>query len=119
MDADRQIVYPVYHVFHALAPGPEPWMAHAPVSNGPDAVAGIALTGGVRRRVLVANLTDRERTLRLPASVPAVRVLRLDAATADLAMRHPGDWRSAARVERWPEAIAPHAVLQLDWEEER
>jgi hypothetical protein len=82
-------LFPLYHVFAAIADLPESQLQRVTVAD-PLSVEAIAIRQLNQFRVLIANLTDRSSTLRL--AVPAVRELaqrNLDESTYDHAAFDP------------------------------
>ena len=76
------------------------------MSDGPLAVEGFVLQKGTKRRILLANLTDKEQKTRIENVVTGkpFRVRSLDETNAEAAMTSPESFR-----QHWQEATATGA----------
>jgi hypothetical protein len=105
-------LFPLYHVFAAIATFGEPQVAMVSLADGLS-VEALALRNGSRVRILAANLTDEEREVRLDlpgAAELTVRVLdetTYEEAAADPAfLLHPGEAVTRSRLTLPPFALA-------------
>jgi hypothetical protein len=105
-------LFPSYHVFAAIATFGEPQVAMVSLADGLS-VEAVALRNGSRVRVLLANLTNEEREVRLDlpgAAELTVRVLdetTYEEAAADPAfLIHPGEPVTRSRLTLPPFALA-------------
>jgi hypothetical protein len=112
-------VFPVYHIFADLAEwqGGELLDIH---SDDPLAVEALAMRVDGATHVLLANLTPTEQRARAkPLPDGEVRVRRLDAASAPLAMRDPVAFRAATEPAEVANgaldlSLPPFAVVRID-----
>jgi hypothetical protein len=114
-------VFPLYHVLADVAE-----LAGANVqpltSNDPLQTCALALEGGNRRRVLVANLTAEPRIVALDAAWLGLRarMAALDEHNVEDAMRQPERFRSRASTAieaaggRYRLALLPYSITRLD-----
>jgi hypothetical protein len=111
-------LFPVYHVFAALAP-----FAHAHVlplrSNNPLRCAGLALRKGEDTRVLLANLSPEAQPLHVVGLQPAAQVAILDETCAEYAMFVPEVWPALAQQRRTHHntlalTLRPYALVVID-----
>ena len=112
-------VFPVYHVFDAVGPFAGALVRPA-VSSDPEGVAALAIAVDDRLRVLVANLEDEPRRVRVEGLGRSVRVRVLDETNVLAATRSPEAFRSevGAAVETADGAIDldlnPYALARID-----
>lgn len=84
-------VFPIYHVLAAMADYQRVCPTH---STHPLQLEGLTLLDAQnRRRILVVNLLPEEQEIKIKTGTCEARVLRLNAATAEEAMRAPGKFR--------------------------
>ncbi len=114
-------VFPLYHVLadvNELA-GAE---VLAATSSDPLSIVGLALRQGERTRLLVANLTAEERSVRIDGLARPARLKYLDETNAARAMTSPASFRAepgdpvsspGGAIEL---ALRPYAVARLDRE---
>ncbi len=115
-------VFPVYHVFADVGE-----FSHSEVllsqSSDPLKVNGLLLRNKDRRRLQLANLTERPQVVDCPDAVRSVTVKHLDASNVRQAMQTPEVFRvqpgqslpngeKGVRVE-----LGPFALATLDWQE--
>jgi len=114
-------LYPLYHVFRAVADFAGGEVLPVTPSH-PLLVTGLALTGGDRRRLLVANLSGEERELRLEATLlgPRIGLKRLHEENAAGAARSPDFWNEVSAEPLDGEngtfhlSLPPYAALCLE-----
>jgi hypothetical protein len=112
-------VYPLYHV---LADVGELAGAEVLPATSSDTLAldGLALRGGGRTRVLLANLSPRQQRVRVRGLAPRVTLRVLDETNAERAMRDPERFRAEPGEPRESRAgeleleLRPYAVARLD-----
>jgi hypothetical protein len=105
-------VYPVYHVFADLAEfhGGSWYALHVDV---PDILAGLLVLQTDLEIALLANLTHRSRTCRLPFSPSRLRVL--DHSTATSAIHTADKFRDSWREWQSPEIeLPPHSYVRAE-----
>jgi hypothetical protein len=100
-------VFPVYHVFRAIAE--LPGASTLPVSStDPLAIVALGMSSAAQTRLIVANLTPTPRRFRVDTPRAADGNIRtLDATTAHSAATDPDAWLAGSR------AIDPTASLEL------
>ncbi len=114
--------FPLYHVFADLAEWKRGHLLACRTTAGPE-IQGLAVQFGGARHVLVANLSARDRQLRIgPFAGEHVRVRVLDETTGDTAIDDPAAFRASA--DRVPVGggntvtleMAPFALVRIDGE---
>jgi hypothetical protein len=100
-------VFPVYHVFADVAPFDR---VRGTRCTRPLEAVGVTLVGAKGQRTLVANLLPRPQEVTVALEVSYARVRRLNAATAEEAMRTPESFRKASseKVEVKNDVLALH-----------
>ncbi len=115
------VVFPLYHVLADVGEFAGGVVTPARSSRPLD-VEVLALQRAGRTRVMVANLTDQPRRVRLDTFTGPVRVRRLNAATAWEAMDDPDAFRArrGEPVQAQPEGmempLEPYEVARIDHE---
>jgi hypothetical protein len=109
-------VYPVYHIFSALADfnGAD---VLSTTSNNPLKVQGLALRKEDRMRLLIANLSPETQTFILKGLPLTATFILLDETTASEAMQFPEAFRSrhAMKILTGLHGLRPYAVAMLDF----
>lgn len=100
-------VYPIFHVLRALSAGRQ----RLALDGVPHGLAGVAIKTATQTRLVLANLTDSERTVSLPQG----QFASLDAQSfADAALN--AEWLDTAwrPTPPQPHQLAPYAILFAD-----
>ena len=113
-------VYAVYHVLRAVGEFAGGEVREVRSSDGLSAI-GLALAKNGRTRLLVANLSDRARSIRILGLAPGdVELFHLDANNETIARSDPeafsrrsGQWLSVSRKPLQLH-LAPYGIAQLD-----
>lgn len=113
-------VYAVYHLLRAVGEFAGGEVREVRSSDGLSAI-GLALAKKGRTRLLLANLSDRARSLRILGLVPGdVEIFHLDADNETTARSDPeafsrrsGQWLSVSR-KPLQVRLAPYGIAQLD-----
>ncbi len=111
-------VFPVYHIFSEMAGFNRVCPTH---STHPLQVEGLTLLNAQnRKRILVANLLPEEQDIKIKTGTCEVRIKRLNADTAEEAMRSPEKFRAeigaaaqsiSGKIEL---LLAPYEVARVD-----
>jgi hypothetical protein len=103
-------VFPLYHVFADIADfgANQVCPTH---STHPLLAEGLTLVAGVRRRILVANLTETAQELKIKTGSGTARVRYLDETTAEEAVRRPEEFRKQAGTNQ--ESVSGKIELKL------
>ena len=111
-------VFPIYHVFSEMADFNRVCPTH---STHPLQVEGLTLLNAQnRKRILVANLLPKEQEIKIKTGTCDARVKRLNADTAEEAMRSPEKFRAEAGAEaksvsgKIELVLAPYEIARVD-----
>jgi len=113
-------VFPLYHVLADIGEC-RGWTLILSRSSRPLEMNGLALRKGKMLRLLLANMTDEKRIIELPALAKNVRMRRLNADTAEIAMRDPERFRrnkerTGVFAQPGTLGMLPYEVIQMDCE---
>ena len=109
-------VYPVYHVFRAIADLPASSVVPVRSSN-PLAVVGFGLRAGTNARMVLANVTPDPQAFTLDAGPGAASWRVLDITTADLAAADPEAWLASSTPVNLADELefAAYATAVIDF----